>query len=191
MNDFQIKVAERKGTHRNAKVRRMALLCLQKKMKQKDVAKQFKISVRTLRRWKHEWEHEQKISPGVSTGRPRTLWDEPIRRILSTLEENSSATNKMLSDLTDNMVSPQSISNYLKREDYIRKRNTKKIDECLIEIPKLCCFSKMQMYGEEEVVEPYKQNKEERIVKEARFVARVLNVSEQTVLQWWTEAQQK
>ena len=127
---------ENKGCHHKEAVRRMALLCLRNGMKCKEVMKHYKIAKSTLWRWKKEWKVQRKIGPKTSTGRPRTLWDAPIKTILDTLDANPSATNEMLTAVTHNMVSPQSISNYLKRENYTRKKivdgGAQKMDDRII-----------------------------------------------------------
>lgn len=114
--------AECKGKHRSAETRREALQCFKKGMKRLEIARHFKIHESTLRKWKKEWKIQKKIGPKTSTGRPRTLWEAPVKTILDTLDANPSATNEMLAAATFNMVTPQSISNYLKRENYTRKK---------------------------------------------------------------------
>lgn len=113
-----------------------AILCFKRGMKRKDIATQFKVSGETVRRWKKEWKVQKKIAPGKSTGRPRILWDEPVKWMLDALERNRSASNEMLAALADNMVCPQSISNYLKRENITVKRITdggaQKLDDRII-----------------------------------------------------------
>lgn len=127
---------ENKGCHHKEAVRRMALLCIRDGMKWKEVMKRYKIAKSTLWRWKKEWKIQRKIGPKTSTGRPRTLWETPIKTILNTLKVNPSATNEMLTAVTYNMVTPQSISNYLKRENYTRKKivdgGAQKMDERII-----------------------------------------------------------
>ena len=124
------------GYHRKAEVRRMALLCLKHGMHRTEVARHFKVNEKTIRRWKNDWKIKKKIEPGKSSGRPRLLWDAPIKKILDALDKNPSATNEMLTALTHNIVSPQSISNYLKREQFSRKKivdgGAQKMDDRII-----------------------------------------------------------
>ncbi len=127
---------ENRHVPRTVDVRRAAILCFKRGMKRKDIAKQFKVNEKTLWRWKKEWKIEKKIKPGKSTGRPRILWDEPVKWILDALKKNPSATNEMLAAKVFNMVNHQSISNYLKRNNYTEKRITdggaQKMDDRII-----------------------------------------------------------
>ncbi len=113
---------EVKGSHRNGEIRKMALLCLKNKMKVRDVAKQFKVTIPTVYNWKRQLKKEKRTHPKVSTGRPRILWKEQVERLLEALKRNPSATNEMLSATVFNMVAPRTVSHYLKRENYTQKR---------------------------------------------------------------------
>jgi transposase len=128
---------EVKGSHRNGEIRKMALLCLKDGMTPREVAKQFKVSKQTIFNWKNQWKKKGKLIPYVSTGRPKILWDEPIKRILSALKANPSATNEMLCAVADNMIAPRTISDYLKRENITQKRivdgGAQKMDDRIIQ----------------------------------------------------------
>src|SRR3989338_3943779 len=127
---------ENRRLPRTADVRRAAILCFKRGMKRKDIAAQFKVNEKTLWRWKKEWKIEKKIRLGVTTGRPRTLWEEPVRWMLEALEKNKSASNEMLAGVVHNMINPQSVSNYLKRANITVKRITdggaQKMDDRII-----------------------------------------------------------
>jgi transposase len=128
---------ESKYSHRSVEVRRAAILCFKRGMKRKDIAKQFKVCERTVWRWKKEWKIEKKIRPTKPPGRPRILWDEPVKWMLDALKKNSSASNEMLAGVVHNMINPQSVSNYLKRCNYTEKRITdggaQKMDDRIIQ----------------------------------------------------------
>ena len=127
---------ENRRAHRTSDIRRAAILCFKRGMKRKDIAAQFKMNEKTLWRWKRDWKIGKKIRPGVTTGRPRTLWEEPVRWMLEALEKNKSASNEMLAGVVHNMINPQSVSNYLKRANITVKRITdggaQKMDDRII-----------------------------------------------------------
>lgn len=124
------------GKRRSKEVRMMVLRELGKKKKQSVVAKEFKVSVRTIRRWKSQWKRCESLEPNGSSGRPRTLWDEPVKKMLEALDKNPSATNEMLTAVVHNMICPRSVTNYLQRVDYSRKRivdgGAQKMDDRII-----------------------------------------------------------
>lgn len=128
---------ENKHAYRSVATRRAAILCFKRGMKRKDIAAQFKVSGETIRRWKKEWKVKKKIAPGKSSGRPRTLWSQPVKWMLEALAKNKSASNEMLAGVVHNMINPQSVSNYLKRENITVKRITdggaQKMDDRIIQ----------------------------------------------------------
>ena len=127
---------EVKGSHRNGEIRKMALLCLKNKMKVKEVAKQFKVTVQTIHYWKKQWKKEKSHFPKKHTGRPRILWEQPVSVLLEALKKNPSATNEMLTAKVHNMIAPRTVSDYLKRENITVKRITdggaQKMDDRII-----------------------------------------------------------
>ena len=78
----------------------------------------------------------RKRRPTKPPGRPRILWEEPVKWMLEALKKNSSASNEMLAGVVHNMIKPQSVSNYLKRNNVTEKRITdggaQKMDDRII-----------------------------------------------------------
>ena len=128
---------ENRRAHRTSDIRRSAILCFKRGMKRKDIAAQFKVNEKTLWRWKRDWKIEKKIKSGKSTGRPCILWEEPVKVLLETLKKKPSASNEVLAAAVHNMISPRTVSHYLKRNNVTEKRITdggaQKMDDRIIQ----------------------------------------------------------
>jgi transposase len=72
---------------------------------------------RNVLRWWKKYSNGESLEPSKITGRKRKLDETDILAVKNELDRNPSASNKRLAQLVGDKVVPQTITNYLKRED--------------------------------------------------------------------------
>ncbi|KAI9088856.1 hypothetical protein DFS34DRAFT_698400 [Phlyctochytrium arcticum] len=86
-----------------------------------EVCRTFKVSRRTLFRWKARWEQTRDLQPVKNKGTPFKLNPEEQRNLLVEFDKCPGLTNSQAAALLDHRINHRTVSDYLKRCGYSRK----------------------------------------------------------------------
>ena len=98
------------------------MTCLDRGRRLTDVARQFGVNVRVLRRWRTIWKTEHRIINKHGTGRPRLLQGNDIEKVIEAHRNNPHLTNVELVGIVGKRMSPQTAGRCLQRMGISRKR---------------------------------------------------------------------
>ena len=111
-----------KKPRRTPEERHLMMTCLDRGRRLTDVARQFGVNVRVLRRWRTIWKTEHRIINKHGTGRPRLLSGDDVQRVIDAHHNNPHLTNVELVGIVGKRMSPQTAGKCLQRMGINRKR---------------------------------------------------------------------
>jgi transposase len=100
---------------------RIAAVRALRKSTASEVCKTFKVSRRSLFRWKAKWEKNHDLSPLKQRGSSYKLTPEEQQLLLAEFNKCPSLTNMQAAAIFDNRINHRTVSDYLKRSGYSRK----------------------------------------------------------------------
>jgi len=98
---------------------RMAAVHACRSFSASEVCFMYKVSRRTLFRWKRQWDETQTLKPKPITGRPPKLGENDQARLLCLFATNPNTTNTEASRFLGN-IKPRTVSDYLKKAGFAR-----------------------------------------------------------------------
>jgi len=102
--------------------RRAVLKEVKRGMPVSQAARQFKVAKRTIYDWQRQWRVLRSVAHRPIPGRPRKLSPEQVDALKAHVDQRPTATNDAIIAALKLPVSNPSVSNYLKREGYSRKK---------------------------------------------------------------------
>lgn len=107
---------------RSIETRRTILKAVKRGMSVAHASKLFKVAKRTIYDWKAQWQTERTLEHKSIPGRPRKLSPVEVEAMKAKVNEQPTVTNDSLIASLGLPISNPSVSNYLKREGYTRKK---------------------------------------------------------------------
>ena len=114
------RVSHRK--HHSKETKLTAIYFFRKGESISSICSKYKITRVTFYLWRKQWDDTKSVKPLSKTGRKQILNDDSNRKLVDFYKENPTATNEEGSAYLNFSTKPSTVSNYLKRANFTRKK---------------------------------------------------------------------